>query len=162
MSSKAKTYGTMKSMAGETLGTSDWVEMDQARVNAFADCTKDQQWIHTDPERAKRESPFGGPIAHGYLTLSLLAGLSSEMDVMPAGTAAVINYGLDKVRFLNPVPVGARVRLHMKLLSFEQTEKGPFMMKTENTVEIEGTDKPALIAVNIGLAVPGPDAEMEA
>ncbi|MEM9676416.1 MAG: MaoC family dehydratase [Pseudomonadota bacterium] len=148
------TFDTMPAKVGEALGTSDWVDMTQDRVNQFAECTKDHQWIHTDPERAKRESPFGGPVAHGYLTLSLLAGLSSEMDIVPKGAAAVINYGLDKVRFLAPVPVGARVRLHMKLMSWEQTPKGPFMMKTENTVEIEGSDKPALIAENIGLVVP--------
>ncbi|MEE9375360.1 MAG: MaoC family dehydratase [Rhizobiaceae bacterium] len=149
-------------MAGEQLGTSDWVVLDQDKINMFAECTGDKQWIHVDVERAKRESPFGGPVAHGYLTLSLLAGLTGDMDIMPQGAVAVINYGLDKARFLNPVAVGSKVRMHVKLSSFDRLENGHFMMKTENTIEIENVDKPALVAEALMLIVPGPDAKLEA
>jgi len=156
MSNQPLEFGSMESRIGDTIGVSDWLDMSQERVNAFAKCTKDEQWIHVDVERAKKESPFGGPVAHGYLTLSLLAGLTSEMKMMPKDAAAVINYGLDKVRFLNPVAVGSRVRLHVKLASVETKDNGQVMLKTENTVEIEGVDKPALIAENIALVVPRP------
>lgn len=144
----------MANKVGEPLGSSDWVEVDQEKINTFAECTLDKQWIHLDIERAKRESPFGGPVAHGYLTLSLLAGLTSKMDIRPQGTAAIINYGLDRVRFLNPVLAGSRVRLHVRLLSFEQKDNGQYLMKTENTVEIENIEKPALVAENLALLVP--------
>ncbi len=156
------TFANMTDKIGQHLGTSQWFVVDQNKVNMFAECTGDQQWIHIDVERAKKESPFGGPVAHGYLTLSLLAGLSSDMDIRPAGIAAIINYGLDKVRFLNPVAVGSRVRLQTKLVSFDRKENGHYLMKTENTIEIENVDKPALISENLALLVPGPDAELEA
>ncbi len=154
------TYSAMAGMVGKSLGTSDWHRITQDAVNEFANCTGDRQWIHIDVERAKRESPFGGPVAHGYLTLSLVAGLSMEIDMMPSGTAAALNYGLDKVRFLSPVPVGARVRLHVKLLSFEKKDNGQFLMKAENTMEIDGGDKPALIAESLAILVPGPKAAL--
>ena len=154
------TYSTMPDLVGQSLGTSDWHQITQDAVNEFANCTGDRQWIHIDVERAKRESPFGGPVAHGYLTLSLVAGLSMEIDMMPDGTAAALNYGLDKVRFLSPVPVGARVRLHVKLLSFERKDNGQFLMKAENTMEIDGGDKPALIAESLAVLVPGPNAAL--
>lgn len=151
-----RTFEDMAGMAGEPLGTSDWLTITQDMVNTFAECTGDRQWIHVDVERAKRESPFGGPVAHGYLTLSLLASLSMDMDVAPKGTAAVMNYGLDRVRFLAPVPVGARVRLHLKMVSFEPKGPGQHLMKMENTLEIEGVDKPALIAETLGMFVAAP------
>lgn len=154
------TFSSMPDLVGQSLGTSDWHQITQDAVNEFANCTGDRQWIHIDVERAKRESPFGGPVAHGYLTLSLVAGLSMEIDMMPKGTAAALNYGLDKVRFLSPVLVGAKVRLHVKLLSFDQKENGQFLMKAENTMEIDGGDKPALIAESLAVLVPGPDAAL--
>lgn len=153
------TFATMEGLVGKTLGTSDWHEITQEAVNEFANCTGDRQWIHIDVERARKESPFGGPVAHGYLTLSLVASLSMELGVVPKGTAAALNYGLDKVRFLAPVPVGARVRLEAKLLGFQRKENGQYLMKAENTVEIEGSDKPALIAESLAILVPGPDAQ---
>ncbi|MCH2163886.1 MAG: MaoC family dehydratase [Marinovum sp.] len=152
------TYAAMADNVGEMMGTSGWHEITQDDVNAFAGCTGDNQWIHVDPERAKRESPFGGPVAHGYLTLSLIAGLSMKMTLIPGGTAAALNYGLDKVRFLAPVLVGSKVRLHVKLLGLERKDNGQFLMKAENTIEIEGGDKPALIAETLAILVPGPDA----
>lgn len=152
------TYADMPGKIGESLGTSDWHEVTQAAVNQFAECTGDDQWIHVDVERAKKHSPFGGPVAHGYLTLSLVAGLSMQLGIAPKGTAAALNYGLDKVRFLTPVLVGARVRLHVKLVGFEEKGPGQYLMKAENTLEVEGAEKPALIAESLAMLVPAPAA----
>ncbi|MEQ6248045.1 MaoC family dehydratase [Sulfitobacter sp. HNIBRBA3233] len=153
------TFASMAGMIGAPLGTSSWHEVTQDAVNEFAHCTGDSQWIHTDVERARRESPFGGPVAHGYLTLSLLSAMAMEIGVVPAGTAAALNYGLDKVRFLAPVPVGARLRLTSKLTGFDRKPNGQYLMKTENTMEIEGSDRPALLAESLAILVPGPEAE---
>ncbi|WP_050929769.1 MaoC family dehydratase [Aestuariivita boseongensis] len=152
------TFDSMAQMVGQKIGTSDWHEITQEAVNEFASSTGDHQWIHVDVERAKKESPFGGPVAHGYLTLSLIAGLSLDLGIVPKGTAAALNYGLDKVRFLAPVPVGAKVRLHVSLMSFDKKDNGQYLMKAENTIEIEGSDKPALIAETLAILVPGPGA----
>ena len=100
------TFATMAEQVGQHVGTSDWHEITQEAVNGFAEATGDNQWIHVDVERAKKESPFGGPVAHGYLTLSLLSALAMEIGIVPKGTAAALNYGLDKVRFLAAVAVG--------------------------------------------------------
>lgn len=152
------TFEKMSTMVGEALGTSDWQLVSQDAVNEFANCTGDKQWIHIDVERAKKESPFGGPVAHGYLTLSMLSALAMEIGIVPKGTAAALNYGLDKVRFLTPVLVGSKVRLHSKLTGFDRKDNGQYLMKTENTMEIEGADKPALIAESLAVLIPGPDA----
>lgn len=152
------TFEKMGTMVGEDLGTSSWQVVTQEAVNEFANCTGDKQWIHIDVERAKKESPFGGPVAHGYLTLSMLSAMAMEIGVVPQGTAAALNYGLDKVRFLAPVPVGARIRLHSKLSGLERKSNGQYLMSTENTIEIDGADKPALIAESLAMLVPGPDA----
>lgn len=152
------TYEKMTGMVGEMLGTSSWSDVTQEAVNEFANSTGDHQWIHVDVERAKKESPFGGPVAHGYLTLSMLSAMAMEIGAVPKGTAAALNYGLDKVRFLAPVPVGAKLRLHSKLTGFDRKDNGQYLMKTENTMEIEGTDRPALIAESLAILVPGPDA----
>jgi acyl dehydratase len=141
----------MKGMIGEELGVSDWHVVDQDRVNQFAETTGDRQWIHVDVERATRESPFRAPIAHGYLTLSLVGGLGLEIGAVPANTQAAFNYGLDKVRFLNPVRVGSRVRLRTTLVSLEDKGPGQYLMKTSNTIEIEGETKPALIAETLAM-----------
>jgi acyl dehydratase len=139
---------------GKELGVSEWVRIDQGRINAFAECTGDHQWIHVDVERTKRESPFGGPIAHGYLTLSMVASLAMEVGILPRDAAAGLNYGLDKVRFLAPVTVGSRVRLRVVLTGTEPREAGQVIMKTQNTLEVEGSDKPALIAETLALIIP--------
>ena len=152
------TYEKMGAMVGEALGTSSWQVVTQEAVNEFANCTGDTQWIHIDVERAKKESPFGGPVAHGYLTLSMLSAMAMEIGIVPQGTAAALNYGLDKVRFLAPVPVGAKIRLHSKLSGFDRKGNGQYLLQTENTSEIEGADKPALIAESLAMLVPGPDA----
>jgi acyl dehydratase len=140
------TFDDLRGMIGQELGVSDWTPVEQARIDQFADCTGDRQWIHTDAERARRQSPFRTTIAHGYLSLSLIGGLSQEMGITPQHTQAAFNYGLDKVRFIAPVKAGARVRLRSKLLSMEDKGPGQYLLKVENTLEIEGEERPALIA----------------
>ena len=143
---------------GQELGVSDWVAIDQARIDAFASCTGDNQWIHVDVERAKRESPFGGPVAHGYLTLSMVASLAMQAGVIPKDAAAGLNYGIEKVRFLAPVPAGRRVRLRVVLAGIEPRDGGQVIMKTQNTLEVEGSQKPALVAETLALLIPATGA----
>ena len=155
MTTGEKTINTideLKAMIGQEMGASGWLEITQERVNAFADVTEDHQWIHVDVERAKA-SPLGGPIAHGYLTLSLLPGLRGhewEGVRVNLGTKMAINYGLNRVRFISPVHVGKRVRLRSKLLSVEEVQPNVYQQISENTVEIEGQEKPAMVAESIG------------
>lgn len=151
MANKTLTYEDLKQMVGQELGTSPWVVVDQAMIQQFADCTGDRQWIHTDPERALRESPFRKTIAHGYLTLSLIGALFQHIGAIPENTQAAFNYGLDKVRFLAPVITGARVRLHSTLVSMELIGPGQYLIKANNTIEIEGAQKPALIAETLAM-----------
>src|ERR1044072_4691958 len=125
----------LKKLEGSDLGTSEWIEVTQERINTFADATGDHQWIHTDPEKAK-EGPFGAPIAHGYLTLSLFIPLFTELlDV--DGVSTKVNYGLNKVRFPSPVKVGSRIRLTGRLSSVEEVPGG-LQITVERTIEIEG------------------------
>ena len=131
---------------------SDWVKIDQERINAFADATLDHQFIHIDEARAK-QTPFGGTIAHGYLTLSLLPYLSAQCGILPEGTVMAINYGSDKLRFLQPVPAGSEVRAHMVLKDVTEKSPGQFLLKSLVTVEIKGMDKPALVAETLSLFV---------
>jgi acyl dehydratase len=152
------TIAKISEHVGRELGVSDWVTIDQSRIDTFADCTGDHQWIHVDVERAKRESPFRGPIAHGYLTLSMVAPLSMQIGILPKDSAAGLNYGTDKVRFLAPVPAGARVRLRVVLTGVEPREDGQTIMKTQNTLEVEGSQKPALIAETLALLIPAKGA----
>ena len=133
----------LKQAEGEDLGTSDWHEVTQAAIDAFADVTGDHQWIHVDPERAK-QTPFGGTIAHGYYTLSLAPKLTSEIFELK-GFAMGINYGLNKVRFTSPLPVGSRVRANVELLDVTDIEGG-VQITTKVTVETEGSERPALVA----------------
>jgi acyl dehydratase len=135
---------SLKARAGEHLGYSDWLEITQEQVNRFADATGDHQWIHVDPERAKRESPFGGPIAHGYLTLSLAPALLAQVYSV-GGVRMGVNYGCNKVRFPAPVPVGAKLRLGAKLEEVEEIAGGAQIVMGL-TFEVEGQDKPACVA----------------
>ena len=151
MSKSPPTYEQLRAMTGQELGVTGWIEVDQTRIDQFAECTEDRQWIHTDPERAKKESPFRTTIAHGYLSLSLIGGLSQQMNIAPENTQAVFNYGLDKVRFLAPVRVGTRVRLRASLISVEDKGPGQYLMKFANTIEIEGEEKPALMAETLAM-----------
>lgn len=134
----------LKDKVGQVVGTSEWILVDQARINAFADCTEDHQFIHVNPEMAKM-TPFGTTIAHGFLTLSLLSRMAET--AMPKVEALMgLNYGFDKMRFLNPVKVDQKVRGAFKLLELEPKRPGQWQQKIEVTVEIEGQEKPALIA----------------
>ncbi|MCZ4079642.1 MaoC family dehydratase [Rhodococcus sp. H36-A4] len=137
---------------GEDLGTSDWMQITQDRVDTFADATDDHQWIHVDVERAKKESPFGGPIAHGYLSLSLIPVLTWQIYTIENAKLG-INYGSNKVRFINPVKVGSHVRLQTTLTSAEEVSGGALQIVATNTLHIEGEDKPALIAETISRVV---------
>ena len=140
------TMTTASQFVGRELGVSDWVTVDQDRIDTFAACTGDQQWIHVDVERAKRESTFGGPVAHGYLSLSLVAAMVTELGVIPPDAATALNYGLDKVRFIAPVKAGARVRMRASLASAEPQDGGRVLLKLKSTLEIENEAKPALVA----------------
>jgi len=131
---------------GEEIGISSWILLDQTRINEFAHCTGDHQWIHLDAERAAREGPFGGTIAHGFLTLSLIAPSSFEVLLACITPKSVVNYGLEKVRFIAPVRSGKRVRNRIRIASVESKGSGRFLVTTENTIEIEGESKPALTA----------------
>jgi acyl dehydratase len=142
----AYTMSTAPDFAGRELGTSDWVTVDQPRIDQFATCTGDHQWIHVDVERARSEGPFGGPIAHGYLTLSLVAAMLMEIGVIPPDAATGLNYGLDKVRFLAPVKAGARVRARVTLISAQPQDGKRVLLKLDCKLEIEGEAKPAVIA----------------
>ena len=133
---------------GDELGVSDWVTISQEQVNLFAEATGDHQWIHVDPERAARESPFGGPIAHGYLSLSLLPMLGWQIYTV-SGAKLGINYGSNKVRFPAPVPVGSRVRLRSTLQSADVLGDGSIQMVVNQVLEIEDHPKPAVVAETI-------------
>jgi acyl dehydratase len=154
MPSEPLSLATMDQFVGRELGVSQWIRMDQERIAEFARCTGDDQWIHVDVERAARESPFGSTIAHGYLTLSIVGPASLEVWIRPAGITTALNYGLDRVRFIAPVPSGARIRSRIKLLALEPKGNGRILITTENTIEIEGQDKPALIANALTMAAP--------
>lgn len=140
-------FEQLPSLVGQEIGVSDWLQIDQDRVNKFADATGDHQWIHVDVERATKE--MGGPIAHGFLTLSLIPALAAGL-LKVNGVNRGINYGSDKVRFTNMVRVGKRVRLHQKLLGAEP-KSGGWQIRMENTIEIEGEDRPALVAESLSL-----------
>jgi acyl dehydratase len=137
----------VQALVGTHLGYSDWITITQEQVDQFADATGDRQWIHVDPERATRESPFGGPIAHGYLTLSLLPSLMPRILEI-TGFRMGVNYGTEKVRFPSPVPVGSRIRAGATLDSATPFEGG-VQMNVTVTVEIEGADKPAMVATTV-------------
>ena len=141
------TLAELKALVGQEVAVSDWVEISQERVNQFAEATGDHQWIHLDVERCKRESPFGGPIAHGYLTLSLLPMLMQN-SVRMTDVRMGVNYGLNKVRFPAPVPVGSKVRSRTTVVSVEDIEGGA-QVTWLVTIEREGSDKPVCVAESI-------------
>ena len=153
MSIKVLSLATLDQSVGQELGVTEWVRLGQERIDEFAHCTGDDQWIHVDAERAARESPFKSTIAHGYLTLSLVGPAQLTTWIRPAGIATALNYGLDRVRFLAPVVSGARVRCRVKMVSVEAKGKGRVLITTETTVEIEGQEKPAVIANSLVMAM---------
>jgi len=146
---KTVSFAELPKLAGQDMGTSDWVLIDQDHINKFADATGDHQWIHVDVERAKAQMPGGKTIAHGYLTLSLIPMLGSQIMSI-TGVSRGINYGSNKVRFTNMVPVGSRVRARQKLLAVDP-KAGGLQLTNEITIEIEGQERPACIAETISL-----------
>jgi len=140
----------LQAAVGTDLGVSDWITIEQDRVNQFADVTEDHQFIHVNPEMAKM-TPFGGPIAHGFLTLSLLSKFSEQGGLVIEGVKMGVNYGFEKVRFLAPVKVGQKVRGHFKLKAADEKRPGQYLLTYEVTVEIEGEEKPALVADWLGM-----------
>lgn len=152
-------FDTVGEFVGCEFGVSDWISIDQESIDKFAESTNDDQWIHVDVERAKRESPYGTTIAHGFLVLSLLAKLQFDAGVVPPDAAQALNFGLDRVRFLAPVKSGDRVRNRLELLSAEEKDEGGILIKTKNTIEIEGEEKPAMVAELLALLLPPTDDE---
>ena len=144
------TLDEIRSKVGQEVGVSDWLTVDQAAIDMFADVTQDHQFIHVDPEAAAK-TPFGGTIAHGFLTLSLLSRMAADAMLRPAEVRMGVNYGLEKVRFLAPVRSGKRVRGRFRLDRFEEKSPGRWQFQHTVTVEIEDEDKPALIAEWIGM-----------
>ena len=145
----------IRNRIGEEVGVSSWIIVDQGRILAFADATEDRQFIHVDP-RAAAQTPFGGTVAHGFLTLSLLSRMGAEAMLLPDTLKMAVNYGLDRVRFLAPVKSGSRVRGRFRLDSVEEKAPGQVLMRHTVTVEIEGEDKPALTAEWLGLIISPP------
>jgi acyl dehydratase len=143
-------YATIGDFVGQEVGVSEWIVIDQARIDKFADCTGDHQWIHVDVEKAKL-GPFGATIAHGYLTLSLIPEMSAGIWATPSGITAAFNYGLNRVRFASPVKSGSRVRDHIKLVEIDDKGGGRILVTMEHTVEIEGEAKPAVVATTLAM-----------
>ncbi len=154
MSRDGYSLKTIGQFVGQELGVSDWLTVDQQLINQFADCTGDDQWIHVDVERARRESPLGSTIAHGYLILALLGSLQRRLGIIPPDVSQAWYYGLDRVRFLTPVKSGSRIRNRVVLLAVEQQDQGRMLLKTQDTIEIEGETKPASIANTLMVVFP--------
>lgn len=154
LATKKETPDTLAAQIGCEFGPSRAVLVGQERIDTFANATDDHQWIHTDPERAQH-SPFGGTIAHGFLTLSLLASAVQDAGVIPADAKAVLNYGLDKVRFLAPVPSGASVTACFTLVDVEPKGAGRKLIRLSAVLEVEGSEQPAVIAELLALVVEG-------
>ncbi|WP_025108682.1 MaoC family dehydratase [Pseudomonas sp. H1h] len=140
----------LKDYVGKELGRSEWLTIDQERINLFAEATGDYQFIHVDPVKAA-QTPFGSTIAHGFLSLSLIPKLMEDILVLPQGLKMVVNYGLDSVRFIQPVKVNSKVRLKVDLAEVSEKKPGQWLLKATATLEIEGSDKPAYIAEPLSL-----------
>ena len=147
-----QTVEEAKALEGQELGVSDWVLIDQDRINGFADVTMDHQFIHVDEQRAA-QTPFGTTIAHGYLTLSMISHFLGECGIGPENALMAINYGSDKVRFLQPVPVNSEIRAQSTLLEVSDKAPGQLLTKTRVSIEIKGQEKPALIAEILSLFI---------
>jgi len=147
------TIQEFQAMAGTWEATSPWIDITQERINQFADATIDHQFIHVDEERAKAETPFGGTIAHGFLSLSLLSKFISDVIPSIKSKDMVINYGFEKIRFLNPVPSGSRLRAHIKLTDCHERKPGEYLCRYDVSVEIENIEKAALVAEWLGLTL---------
>lgn len=153
MSAIAAAKAALEAQIGQEVGVSDWIMVDQAMIDQFAETTHDNQWIHVDPERAARETPFGGTIAHGFLTLSLASRFAYDCFDLAPGQVMGINYGFNKLRFLSPVRAGSRLRGRFTLSGVTQRNPTDLLRDTVLTIEIEGQETPALVADWLGLAV---------
>lgn len=140
----------IKERIGDELGLTDWFQMDQDRIDKFAECTEDHQWIHVDKDAAAK-GPFGKTIAHGYLTVSLLSHFSADIALVPEGTMMAINYGMNKLRLINPIPFDAKIRDRVTLTAVDEKSGGRILVTTTHTVEIEGEEKPACVAEVLGM-----------
>jgi len=140
----------LKDYVGKELGRSEWLTIDQERINLFAEATGDFQFIHVDPVKAA-QTPFGSTIAHGFLSLSLMPKLMEDILILPEGVKMVVNYGLDSVRFIQPVKVNSKVRLKVEMVEVTEKKPGQWLLKATATLEIEGSDKPAYIAEPLSL-----------
>ncbi len=147
-------FATVPDFVGKELGVSDWIAVDQARIQAFADCTGDQQWIHTDVERCRSESPFGAPIAHGFLLLSLLARLLMDVGTVPPDASRVMNLGIKDARFRTPVRAGARVRARISLAGADKKSEGRLIATASAVLEVENEQDPALAAEVVLMLIP--------
>lgn len=145
MTTNKLTVNEIRKKIGCELGVSDWIQIDQKQIDQFAECTKDHQWIHVDREAAAK-GPFGKTIAHGFLTVSLLSYFFAETGIEPAGAAMAVNYGMNKIRMINPVPVDSRIRDRVVLTEMQEKSEGRILITTTHTVEIEGQEKPACVA----------------
>ncbi|MEJ6023217.1 MaoC family dehydratase [Ramlibacter sp. PS4R-6] len=146
---KPLTPASLAARIGQAFDPSHWITLDQGRIDDFAVCTGDAQWIHVDIDRAERESPFGGTIAHGFLTLSLTATTFQDIVLQHVAARQVVNYGLDKVRFVAPVRAGRRVRNRIRIIDVVEKGPGCHLLTTEHTIEIENEPKPALVAISL-------------
>ena len=151
MSQEKLSVEELAKLEGQEIGLSEWFLIDQNRINAFAECTNDHQWIHVNPDRCEKESPYEKTISHGFLTLSLLSPMHLTASYIPVEAKSVINYGLDAIRFMSPVKSGSRVRGRIKLIELKARGRNMYFIKTHNTIEIEGEKKAALTAELITL-----------
>ena len=149
---KKLTIATFQELLGKEIGLSDWMEITQERINAFADATEDRQWIHVNPLKAKF-GPFRKTIAHGFLLLSLLVHLTSRIELLQHGVKMVTNVGMNRVRFISPVPVGSKIRNRCVLKDVTEKSDGKLVVTIDNTIEIEGAKKPALVAEVLALII---------
>jgi acyl dehydratase len=147
------TTAQMMERVGFEIGVSDWILVEQSLINQFSESTKDHDWLHIDPERAKDEGPYGGPVAFGFWTLGMLTHCSHQIGMWPSDVAYGINYGLDRVRWIQPVPIGSQIRMRSSLTSLNKRDDRRFLIKTRNTMEIDGQARPAMVANWLGLFV---------
>lgn len=151
---QGRTIAEMNSLIGQEIAVSTWTEVPQNLVDDFGATTNDRQWIHTDPTRAVSESPYGATIAHGFLLLSFLTSLQRDAQAWPKDISAIVNYGLEKVRFVSPVVVGSRIRNRATLAKMEWRDNGGVFIQLDNVLEIEGVEKPALVASSLLMVFP--------
>ncbi len=148
------TFDTAQDFIGDEIAVSDWFDVTQEWINRFGDATQDTYWIHTDPARAAQESPYKNTIAHGFGTLSMLTHFSYEVELWPAGVAMGVNYGLNRVRWIAEAPVNSRIRGRFTLKAFEPHSSGGFVMTTDATIDVEGREKPTMVAEWLGMFYP--------